>query len=241
MTGLDLQAGRMELSPLGTEALDTPALDRRIARATLRDIAQANRLFGGHAAVVYGVKQLLDGARHPGPLTVADVGAGGGDVLVALERMLMHRGIRTLGVALDWHREAAAMAREHRQLALVADAFGLPLADRSADIVVASQLLHHCSRDAAVRLIQMLDRVARIGVVIADLRRSHVAAWGIGLAATLLRFHPVSRADGMISVRRGYSRAELAEVCHRAGVDATVGRRPGYRLVAYWRCDREDR
>lgn len=241
MTGTELRPGSMELSPLGTEALDTPVLDRRIARATLRDIARANRMFGGHAAVVYGVKQLLDGERRSGPLTVADVGAGAGDVLVALERVLGHRGIRSVGVALDWHREAAAMARERRQLALVGDAFRLPLADRSADIVVASQLLHHCSRDAAVRLVQVLDRAARIGVVIADLRRSQMAAWGIGLAATLLRFHPVSRADGMVSVRRGYSRAELAEVCRRAGADATVRRRPGFRLVAYWRCDRENR
>jgi len=229
------------MSAVGVEALDTPALDSATARATLTDIARANLLFGGRAAVAYGVRQILGSDRRPSTLTIADVGAGAGDVLLSLESMLARRGVAATGIAIDWHREAAAMAREQGQGAVVGDAFGLPLADRSIDVVVASQLLHHFSREAAIRLLRELDRVARMGVVIADLRRARTAAWGIWLAASVLRFHPVSRADGVLSVRRGFSARELADFCRDAGVSAAVTRRPGYRLLAYWRTDRAHR
>lgn len=224
--------------PVGLEALDSPALDTQTARATLTDIAQANRFFGGRAAVVHGVGQILDRRRASAPLTILDVGAGAGDVLAALERTLSKRGVPSVGIAVDWLREAATMAREHRQEAVVGNANALPLGDRSVDVVVASQLLHHWSEDGAVQLVRELHRVARVGVVIADLRRTPLAAWGIWLASLLLRFHPVSRADGVVSVRRGFSRPELTAICRAAGVSATVCRRPGFRVVAFWRSDR---
>ena len=223
--------------PVGLEALDDPTLDRQTARATLEDISRANRYLGGSAAVAHGVRQILNGGQHS-TVTILDVGAGAGDVLVSLERLLARQGVVAEGIAIDWHREAAAMASERRLSALVGDATTLPFGDRSVDVVVASQLLHHCSTAGAIQLVRELHRVARVGVVIADLRSVRLAVWGIWLASFVLRFHPVSRADGVVSVRRGFSKPELAEVCRAAGASATVCRRPGYRLVAFWRTDR---
>jgi SAM-dependent methyltransferase len=216
--------------------LDSSALDPAVARATLRDIALANRLFGGIAAVRFGVGRVLAGiARRD--LVLADVGAGGADILHAVSRSLRCRGYRVQTVALDFHMEAARMAQDAGQGAIRADAFQLPLAGRSVDIVIASQLLHHYGRDSAAVLLAELQRVARVGVVVADLRRTRVAGWGIWIAATVLGFHSVSRTDGVLSVRRGFTTAELAALCQRAGQPATVRRRPGFRLVAYWRAD----
>jgi SAM-dependent methyltransferase len=224
-------------SSVGSEALDTPTLDRVTARATLADIARSNLLFGGHAAVVWGVLRLLDGGVTGRSLTVADVGAGAGDVLVALGDALARRGVVMSGIAIDWHREAAQMAGERRQLAVVGDAFRLPLPDGAVDVVVASQLLHHFTVAAAMSLVRELDRIARIGVVISDLRRTRLAAAGIWLAAHALRFHPVSRADGVVSVRRGFTTHELTDLCATAGIAVRAYRRPGFRLVAPWRTD----
>ena len=224
------------LSPIGREALDSSGLNPDVARATLRDIAVANRLFGGVAAVWYGVDRLLAGSPRR-DLVVADVGAGAGDILRAASTLLRRRGYRVQAVALDFHLEAARMARHAGHGAVRADAFHLPLAERSVDIVIASQLLHHYGRDSAAVLLGELRRVARVGVVVADLRRTWVAAWGIWMAATLLRFHPVSRADGMLSVRRGYTAAEFIALCRLAGQPAVVSRRPGFRLVACWKAD----
>jgi hypothetical protein len=39
----------------------------------------------------------------------------------------------------------------------------------------------------------------------------------------------------MTSLRRGYTARQLRGLLGRAGIPATVERRPGYRLVAVWR------
>jgi hypothetical protein len=139
-------------------------------------------------------------------------------------------------VALERHPAAAREARRRGGLAvLVADGGRLPLADRSADYVLCSQVLHHFEGALAARLVAELDRVARKAVVIADLRRSALAVAGFFLASFPLRFHPATRRDGVASVLRGYTDGELAAVCRAAGVEAVVRRHAGFRLTAAWR------
>lgn len=226
-------------SALGVEALDTPHLAAEITRVTLSDIARANTLFGGRSAVVWGVDQLLEGTAAE-VHTLLDVGAGMGDVASWFERR-RGRGPKLRALALDRHKEAARLCRERGLASVQGDAFRLPMADRSIDVVVASQLLHHFNRAAAVHLARELTRVARVGVVVGDLRRSRIAVMGIWCAAVVLRFHRVSRRDGVTSVRRGYTVPQLTELLHEAGIAAAVTVRPGFRLVATWRVSDAER
>jgi ubiquinone/menaquinone biosynthesis C-methylase UbiE len=227
-------------SPRLTEALDDPGADAALTRATLTDIAFANTWLGGRAAVAYGVRELLEGEPSRSRVLLADVGAGMGDVAEYLERYWHGRGVALRAVALDWHREAVRLCRERGLQAVLGAAPAIPLADASVDIVVASQLLHHFAHDAAVDLLREFKRVTRLGVVIADLERARLAAAGLWCAALAFGFHPVSRHDGVVSVRRGYAPDELRRLLKRAGVAAVVRRRWGFRLVATWRSDRAD-
>ena len=251
-------------STIGTEALDGAACPAGLARATLRDITWSNTLFGGRAAAWFGVRKLLqldgqtvrrlDGWEHQqtgrdapqdtevdstvqpsNRLTVLDIGAGGGDIAAYLVRRARARGVTLTPVALDWHRAAAGLCRERGLPTIVADAWSLPVAPRSFDIVVISQVLHHFRPDAAVELLRGLSVLARRGVVVADLRRSPAAAAGIWLAGWALGFHAVTRRDGVTSVRRGFSVRGLSELLLAAGMQTPVYRRPGYRVVAAWR------
>ena len=206
--------------------------DPAVVRTTLSDIARSNRWFGGRSAVERGVDALSRAAA--GPLTVLDVGAGGGDIVNYVTRRMAARGVTLRPFALERHPEAARMCRERGLPAVLADGGALPFADESVDILVASQLLHHMDRQSAVHLIRELDRVARVGVVIADLRRAATAEAGIWVASWLLGFHPVSRHDGMLSVRRGFTVPEFAALLQEAGVPARIERRAQFRLVATW-------
>jgi hypothetical protein len=110
-----------------------------------------------------------------------------------------------------------------------------PLGDKSVDVVTASMVAHHFEPESVVTLLQICDRLARVGVVICDLQRTSLGAAAFRIGARLLRFDPVTRSDGLTSIRRGYTRTELATLLDRAGVRAGVFRRPGWRLVATWR------
>ncbi|MEJ2239986.1 MAG: hypothetical protein P8X82_16975, partial [Gemmatimonadales bacterium] len=64
---------------------------------------------------------------------------------------------------------------------------------------------------------------------------------GFDVAGRVLRLNDVTRRDGLLSIRRGFTTTELAEIVADAGVSrATVRRRMGWRVVAYWRTNHED-
>jgi hypothetical protein len=80
-----------------------------------------------------------------------------------------------------------------------------------------------------------MDRVARVAVVVSDLRRSWLAAAGFWLASFPLRFHRVTRHDGVLSVMRGYTRTELEDTVSKAvGVRPRVRERIGFRMTTSW-------
>jgi SAM-dependent methyltransferase len=217
------------------ELLDDPAADDATVVACLGDVARINRLFGGARAALARLDALLRAERPGTPRTLLDVGTGIGDLPAAATRLAGHRGIVLRPLGVERHGAAAREAwRRHGIATCVADGFRLPLADRSVDYVLCSQLLHHFGADAAVRLLVELDRVARRAVVIADLRRSVLAAASLFLVSFPLRFHPTTRRDGVISVFRGFTVAELGALCRAAGVDADIRRHAGFRVSAAW-------
>lgn len=221
--------------PAGTELLDDPAADPVAVRTSLGNIARANRLFGGTAAVLYGMERLLSAEPRSDVLTLLDLGTGAGDIPLAARRWgTAHRMVvRTFG--LERLRPAARMAHAPALPMTLGCATRLPFRTSSVDVVMTSQLLHHFDPHAAIRLLAEAARVARRGVVVADLLRSRTAATLFGIGARVLGFDPCTVADGITSVGRGYTVAELERLCGEAGIAATVTVRPGWRVVAWGR------
>ncbi|MGE0354337.1 MAG: methyltransferase domain-containing protein, partial [Gemmatimonadales bacterium] len=172
------------LADFGSEILDDPAADPAIVRESLRNIARSNRWFGGRGAVRFGLAQFAQGGRA----TILDIGTGLGDLPRDLVRWGARRGWPLVPVAVDRSLEAARLAGTAGIPTAVACAGALPVRDGSVDIVLLSQLLHHLSRDAAAGLLRECARVARRGIVVADLRRHRLAVAGFWLGSRLLRF-----------------------------------------------------
>jgi SAM-dependent methyltransferase len=145
------------------------------------------------------------------------------------------RGVHLEPFGLERSRTAARLAGAAAIPTVVGCAGALPFADRSFDLVLMSQVAHHLAADAAVDLFRAAARVARVGVVVADLRRARLAQLLFDVGARLLRFDTVTRVDGITSIARGYRPAELATLAARAGVEGHVHARPGWRVVAWWR------
>jgi SAM-dependent methyltransferase len=222
------------ISPVGTELLDDPAADAHAVAATLRNIARANRWFGGAAAVRFGLSRTL-GSIPPGSiLSLIDLGTGLGDLPRVAVRWGTRRGIRVVPAGLELNRAAAALARSAGLPTAVACAGAPPIRDKSVDIVLLSQVAHHLTRESVVRLFRACNRLARRAVIVADLRRHPLAATSFWCGGRLLGFDRVTLADGMTSIRRGFSRRELLELMARAGVKGRVDQRRGFRLVATW-------
>jgi len=219
-------------TPAGTELLDRPDADPVAVRTSLGNIARANRWFGGSAAMIHGVESLLSGAATH-PVTLLDLGTGAGDIPATLRAWGRDQGrtVRTFG--LERLRPAAALARSGALPVALGCASALPFGTGAVDVVTLSQLLHHFEREAAVRILREAARVARRGVVVADLVRSRAAATLFGIGARILGFDQHTVMDGITSVGRGYTLDEMAELFVAAGLEVSLAVRPGWRIVAW--------
>ena len=217
----------------GTEHLDDRTLDPALALRSLADVRRANRLFGGTSAVLAELRPLLCGA--PRTLTLLDVGTGAGDIPAAARQLAASRGITLDTIGLEWTLPLTRGAAPQCNTALTGDARALPFASRSIDVVTCSQVLHHFDDTGSIALLVELTRVARQRVIVGEIRRSWLAAGGLWLASWPLGFHPVSRHDGVVSVLRGFVRADLGALVRRATAsDPSVTARAGFRITASW-------
>ena len=218
----------------GVEFLDDPDVDDSTRLAAMHDLARANSYFGGARIVLDELWRSL-GPEPPSVVSVLDVGSGIGDIALRARCEARERGVRLDVIGVDVSAVVADAATDAGMPTVTGDARTLPFPERSFDVVLCSQLLHHFCDEGAITILRELDRVARMRVIVGDLRRSWLAAGAFWLTAGALRFHRVSRHDGLVSVLRGFRPAELRRLIRNAvGATPDVRRRLGFRLIASW-------
>ena len=217
----------------GVEYLDAPNIDPRLVRRSLADVALANALFGGTRAVLRALEEILP--ELTATATLLDVGSGVGDIAARAREMARRREIDLTPITIDMAETLAVASRARTGNAVRGTATALPFRDGSVDVVMCSQTLHHFDDASAARVLRELDRVARVRVIVSDLRRSWVAAAGLWIASFPLGFHPVSRHDGVVSIMRGYAGDELRRLVESStGQSPNVKRHIGWRVTATW-------
>ena len=133
----------LSISGIGTELLDDPAADPATVAESLRNIARANRWFGGAAAVRFGLDRSLRGLAPGSSISLVDLGTGLGDLPRVAVRWGAARGIRVVPLGLELNRSAARLARAAGLNTAVGCAGAPPIRDKSVDVVLVSQVAHH--------------------------------------------------------------------------------------------------
>lgn len=219
------------------ELLDEGAGTLSEVRRSLRDIERINTYLGGAKPVCDTTWKMLDENRLS-QATILDVGTGSADIPRRLVRMAPRRGTKLFVVGLDISARHLRIAQETTQdtpeIALLAgDAFRLPLADQSVDIVLASLFLHHFRPPQIELLLREFSRVARVGWIMNDLVRAYVPLWFFRLTRPIFARSYLTRHDGEASLRRGYTPSEMARIVK--GIDnACVHCHFPYRMSVVW-------
>jgi|SRR5262249_44602153 len=218
------------------ELLDAGAGSDEDVAGNLQDLRLINRRLGGTRPIVKALVSLLS-TDPPKRISLLDVGTGSADIPGWVLRWCHSRGIACDTVALDLSERNLRVTRRRLGLdpgisLLRADARLLPFQQRSFDIVIASQFLHHFEDSEVAELLASFAGLARRAVVINDLARNLVPYYFIRTAGWLFTRSYLTRNDGPISVLRGFTAREFVELGEKAGLPRfTVRNVFPYRLL----------
>lgn len=209
------------------EELDDQSPER--AAPSLRDIVRINRLTGGHKVLREALKECVTPDEK---FTMLDVGAASGDA----SEIVRQRYPKARVISLDYRIHHLATAAGDR---VVGDAFRLPVAHRSVDIVYCGLFLHHFPDREVVALLSSFAKTARRFVIANDLERHILPYYFLPLTQPIFRWDPLTLHDGPISVQAAFTQAELQQMGDHAGLRNVRVRvfRPAFRVCLIGEAD----
>lgn len=201
------------------ERMDAPDCDLRALQRTYAQFQTVNALVSGWRRVYARELRPLLSATEP--RTLLDIGCGGGDVPRGLARWAAQDGLRLEITAVDADARAIAYARGLPQLPNIAFrqamSGDLVAEGRRFDFVISNHLLHHLDAAELAALLADSERLCRVKAIHGDIERSPLAYLAFAAGTKVVfpgPFFPGSfiREDGLLSIRRSYTHAELRAV-----------------------------
>jgi ubiquinone/menaquinone biosynthesis C-methylase UbiE len=214
--------------------MDAPTAGAAELEASLAFIERVNCWLGYTRATIAHLDRLSRGWPAGRRLSILDVATGSGDVPRAVCAWADRRGIDVGVVGVDLHPVTLSIARQRTsdpRISLVrGDALALPFVDSSFDVVLCSMFLHHLDEGDVIAALREIDRVARRGVIVADLLRSRRALVWITLFTMFAG--AMVKHDARASVRQAFTVEEFGRLADAAGLRyARLHRHFGHRFV----------
>lgn len=221
----------LDTRALAEELMDADDLDPAVFAAVLTDLAKVNRITLAARPTLNFLTKALAGRTH---FRLLDVGFGDGDMLRIIAAWAQKKGLSVELVGIDLNPRSAAIARAATPSSMAVDyrtGDYATLADPPFDMIISSLVAHHMTHDQLVGFLRFMDRQARLGWFINDLHR-HGFAWvGYPLLAAMMRWHPIVRHDGQLSIARSYRPDEWQPILAEAQISgAQVTSRFPFRL-----------
>lgn len=220
---------RLAVRAIAEERMDAEDLSAAEYAAVIADLAKVNRWTMAARPTLSFVATATAGR----PFRLLDVGFGHGDMLRAVAADAARRGqsCELVGIDLNPRSEPAARAATpaHLPIRYLTGDYE-DLGAEPWDLIVSSLVAHHMTHAQLVAFLRFMDRHARMGWLVNDLHRHAFPHWGFPVLATLMRWHPIVKADGTLSIARSYRPAEWPPILQEAGVKARVYRAFPFRL-----------
>lgn len=206
--------------------MDQPDLDPGDHALALAGLARLNRLSLAARTLVAPLQRFAAGRSS---LSMLDIGAGGGDVSLALIGHCRRLGLELDVLACDFSPTALGIAARSAERRGLEERYSIRcldvLSDRlpeDRDVAVSTLFLHHLGEDQAVALLERLAAASRRGVIVSDLLRSRIGLALAFVASRAVSRSPIVHADALASVRQAFKIAEVRQLLERAGLEGRV-------------------
>lgn len=223
----------LEARAIAEELMDADDLDPAIYDAVLTDLAKVNTLTMARRPTLQFLSRIA--LANPGrPIKILDVGYGDGDMLRAIHRWGQSRNVALALVGIDLNPKSASVARVATPTDMAIDFLTgdyAALAGKGFDVILSSIVAHHMTHAQLIAFLSFMHAEARMGWLVNDLHRHGFAYYGFPLLAMIMRWHPIVKHDGQLSIARSYRPAEWPQILAEAGItNARIFRAFPFRL-----------
>jgi 2-polyprenyl-3-methyl-5-hydroxy-6-metoxy-1,4-benzoquinol methylase len=206
------------------ELLDSPNIPFDDIKVNLQELNIINKLLGGHSINCEGVTKILKAqtGKVQEPITICEIGCGGGDNLASLGQYLKNKHYRINFIGVDLKPECILYAQKQYSTLnchwLVSDYRDIQFPIKP-HIIFSSLFCHHFKdNDLIEQFMWMLDN-SQYGFFINDLHRHIFSYYAIKILTQLFSNSYLAKNDAPISVLRGFKRKEIKKLFHAVNID----------------------
>ena len=194
------------------EIMDDFSMEGEILRDALDKIASINRLLGGNKVTLDGVQKLIETKPKDYIFQITDIGCGNGDMLRALADYGVANNLKFILKGIDANDFTIAHARKLSNTYQNISYDCIDIFDNkneACDIMLCTLTLHHFKDKEILNFLSNYLHLAKVGIVINDLNRNALAYYLFKALCFIFRLNDMSREDGLISILRGFKKADL--------------------------------
>ena len=197
------------------EMLENPEIDIGKRFNTYRQFGVMNPLLSRWRHLYLGLIRPVLG-KMSGECSLLDIGFGGGDISLCMIRWANADGIRLRVTAIDRNPQALKFVKTGRRPSdiefLCGSVADLLEEDRKFDVVISNHILHELDERELCGLLRDADALSNRLALFNDLVRSAVGYCLFALTMGPLLRNSYFVGDGLLSIRRGYTIAELRSI-----------------------------
>jgi len=203
------------------ELMDELSAGGEEIKQTLRELKTINRLLGGNHVTTNGLAKLIQSKTEL--LRIADIGCGGGDMLLIVATWCRKNKIKVLLTGVDANPNIIAYAKENTKefdeiAYLCQDVFEPSFATKPFEVTTATLFCHHFTDDQLITLLKIWARQSSKGIVINDLHRHWFAYYSIKILTRIFSKSKMVINDAPLSVLRSFKKKDWQELLARAGL-----------------------
>ena len=204
------------------ELLDNDNIPFADIKQNMKELNTVNRLLGGHAISIDGIKQIKGRKYDHEGLSICEIGCGGGDNLHAINDWCNKNNVKANFIGIDIKDACIAFAKEQYPLLpaswIISDYSKVDLSPKKPSIIFSSLFCHHFNEDELISMMKWMKQNSGKGFFINDLQRHPLAYY---LIKWLTRFFSKSylvKNDAPLSVARGFKKEEWKKIFEAAGI-----------------------
>ena len=209
-----------------TEIMDDFSINGDVLHDTLDKLASINKWLGGNKVTINGLKKLIKDHPKSQPLTIIDLGCGGGDILRDVAKLGKKEGYIFKLIGIDANHDALAYAKElstdYDNISFShCDIFSEEFTNLKYDVVLATLFFHHFKEEKLIIFLSTVLKKISLGIVVNDLHRHKLAYYLFKLLCVTIKNRMVIE-DGLTSVLRGFKRKELEHISKQLQVNYQI-------------------